>query len=260
MERPKGVLLAGGLLFLLALWYLVQSGLSFAGRIGDISELAMIPADRLRRYEIAGAMSDIIGAGIMIVAGLGVIRMLSWSRVLGLVLVFWVGLVGVGGLLSQSGRLRGAAFLLASLLLLGTLLSGPVKTALTPTAHGLRGLTVLGVLYFIQGVLVGALGTSLLIWNPMLGVLIVAALVAIPMVVGAGLLELRPWARTWTLVVSWLTVAFVVLGWAALMTRGADADAVGLYFAQNLLVVPLSVFALWYLTRSRVKERFRATE
>ena len=260
MERPKGVLFAAGILCLMAVWFLVLSGLSWAGRIGDTNDLAVLPADVLRRYQIAGAMSGVLNAGVLIAAGIGVLSVAGWARALGLVLGIWMGLGAMLDLLMGEARLGSAGLLVAALLLTGILFTAPVKAALSPKEPRPTGLTVLGVLYFIQGILMVAVGSPLLLWNAVAGMLILAVLVSVPMIVGAGLLELRSWARAWTLIVSWVTVGLVALGWVLLLVRGSSGDAAGSYIAQNLLVLPLSVFALWYLNRTHVKERFLTTE
>ena len=186
MERPRGVVLAGVILFLMAVWFLVLSGLSWAGRIGDTNQLAVLPADVLRRYQIAGAMSGVLNAGVLIAAGIGVISVAGWARALGLVLGIWMGLGAMLDLLMGESRLGSAGLLVAAVLLTGILFTAPVKAALSPMEPRPTGLTVLGVLYFIQGILMVAVGSPLLLWNAVAGMLILAVLVSVPMIVGRG--------------------------------------------------------------------------
>jgi hypothetical protein len=80
------------------------------------------------------------------------------------------------------------------------------------------------------------------------------ALYALLFWVGIGLCELRGWARTWVLVVSILSLFSFLLRFLVVISVGGDAEDALVPAA--LLSVPISVWALWYLFRSRVKEAF----
>jgi len=265
MERSKGVVLAAGILFLFGVWSLFLSGLALGGGFGAGAEVAGVSEALARRFQIVRAMSGVLDAGILILVGIGVYSLVGWSRPLGLVLAFWWGILSLMGFFIGEGSVRVGNMILfpAALLLIGTLFNASVKVALSPKKPRPRGLTVLGALYFIHGLILSLVAATPLVflqdlplWSVVAGFLVLAFLVSIYLLLGIGILELRPWARTWILIFSWITVGLMALGWVALLARGPSGGDVGSYVAWNLIGLPISVFALWYLTRSHVKERF----
>ncbi len=274
MKRSKGVLFAAGILFLIAAWFLIREGLAFWG----VGEVAAVPEglegmvdweEWVRRRQIASAMAGPLTAGILILVGTGIYSLAGWSRPLGLVVGFWWGILSLVGLFAGEGlvRLRVLAFLLVAILLIWTLSRDSVKVDLSPRDPRPRSLTVLGVLYFIQAILVAEFLP--LVLTPLLygsfelpplilvGVFLVLALsVSVALILVIGLLELRSWARTLTLIFAGIAVSVTVLSWVILLARDPSEEAVGRLVAQSLIGFPISVFALWCLTRSHVKERF----
>jgi hypothetical protein len=262
MERSRSILLVGGILFLMAAWFLFLSGLAFAGRGWAVGA---IPDEMLRRYQIAAGMSGVINATVLVLAGIGIVWLATWSRPLALVLACWSALGALGGLLGSGGgggwrRMASAVLLVVAILLIGTLFMTSVQAALARRPTRPRGVTVLGVLYFIQAIVISAVANSVMVWNVAAGFLIVAVFMTVFMVVGVGLLELQPWARMWTMIVAGVTVGVAALGWIILLAREPSQSALGSYLGENVIALPVSLFALWYLTRPPVKESFTAAE
>ena len=282
MERSKGVVFAVGILFLFAVWDLVQAGLGFWGG----GEVAAVPEgleglidweEFVRRGQISSAMSGVLNAGILILAGIGVFSLAGWSRPLGLVLGFWYIFASLITLLAGfflgegSGRVRGMILgmilLLGSVLLIWTLFRASVKADLSPRVPRPRGLTVLGLVYFIQGFLIANFFPSAITFpsSALIGVppwilvvvfLVLALYVSVSIILAIGLLDFRSWARTLVLIFAWIAVSASAVAWVILLTTDPSKEAVGRYIAQTLIGLPISFFALWYLTRFRVKELF----
>lgn len=113
------------------------------------------------------------------------------------------------------------------------------------------GVTVLAILVIAVGILgiIGGLITSVVgvvVWPLIVVGLTILILSVIEVIVGVGLLRLRPWAWTVAVVVTVIRLAADIIG----LIQGASIPL-------NIITIFFNALILWYLFRPTVREAFR---